>query len=760
MPPTDTVRRLRAGQPITEGWAGDVVDALARQHTGANVYIDGIGVLHRPDPRTAGHPKIRLIQIQPDTGKRYGTANAAGVLDAKVVSLDPAQGGDLREADWDEGEECWVLPLRHTPESLTIVTYSSTTGTFTAGEVVTQQGSGATGNLFQDTGTTLEIHTGHGSAAFTVGDATNATITGADSAAEAEMDVGSGASVYVDPSSIAEEKVNLLPAWDVYKARYVGILDVSGDERPLYVIDEEPKLRQFEIADDNFVQNADESWPNKMAARFIDEPGQPRFTLYLPGEFEIESLSAYFPGIGRLGVPGHKGSFGFARWNEVRKRWEIAEGLFKTFALGTTNEQINAGTRGTVAVSWKVLGETFTGVEGAGFNVEAFNWNTERIDPNSKVGMIFDRQENLWYIVYVDRPVLIAGTLTGYLEPIGKIQFATDEAQTDYIYSYPFKLTEQATGHVLVEQLGPPELRVAESDGNPSIGPCRVLLFHAGFFTVANTADKEATVSLADGLSLGGDTSFGGHVSLPANNRELQLGPTAGGDFQIYFDGTGAVINVDTGDLAIVGSSVTLDNDEQLTLLQADTTPVEAVRMSASDQLRFYGGAVRIVSSGNLLIGKDADTIAKEGFILNRLGVLNISKNGTTAQEQIRFGRGTAGSLAEMASIATTGTELILKTANTDAVVIDASQNFHFPADSQEIQLGATAGGDAQISHDGANAVLNVDTGNFVITGANVAIGTTSAAGQFTLKNSGNDTAPLGSELVTNGDFPSDLSSP
>lgn len=680
MPPTDTVRRLRAGQPITEGWTGDVVDALARQHTGGNVYIDGIGVFHRPDPRTASHPKVELIQIQPDEDKRYGTANARGVLDGKIVTLTPPDSGDVREAALDQGDSCWVWPLRHRPEALATITYSASTGTFTAGEHVTQENTGASGFVFrQDTANTkLYVHVEEGSVPFET-HATERTITGDDSGATAEP-----SAVSTPQGTLDEEKVDLLPAWDVYKALYVGILDVSGDERPLYAIDEEPKVRQFELKEDYIQNDPDagtdpELWPNSVLATLIDEPGQPSITLYMPGEWETETPSAYYPGIGRVGAPGHKGSFGVCRWNEVRKRWELIDGLFATIALGVTEEIITAGNRGDVTIWWKDLGAVYAGLEASSMRVAALNWNTEKIELGSKVVMIFNRQENLWMIVYVDRPVMLASD-EGYLEPIGKIEFDVDEEQIDYITAYPFKLTEQGTGHVLVEQLGPPELTVQETDGNPNVFPCRVLRFNANDFVVVDGGNKSATVSLRD---------------------ELEFGEM--GQLTIGWDGTDGAFTLTSGAFYFSGGDFGIFTNAPYEgfHLKDDTLAVQNSAMGTSSAVP----AISVASVDGEIRGYTNSQVSDGGFLRMSAG------GGTNLNQRTWI------DLGGFTTVSADNKIIRLGTAGTVRLQIDRLGHHWLPADGQEIRLGATVGGDAQIQYDGADLIINVDTGNFLITG-------------------------------------------
>ena len=49
----DPIKRLRAGQPITEGWLGHLVDAVNLRAAGGHVFVDSTGVYHRPDPRSS-----------------------------------------------------------------------------------------------------------------------------------------------------------------------------------------------------------------------------------------------------------------------------------------------------------------------------------------------------------------------------------------------------------------------------------------------------------------------------------------------------------------------------------------------------------------------------------------------------------------------------------------------------------------------------------------------------------------------------------
>jgi hypothetical protein len=455
---------------------------------------------------------ISLVQVQPDSGKRYGTVNAYGVFDGKIVTFDPDQSGDIREGDYAAGEACWILPLRHRPEAMVFATYSSSTGAFTLGEVVIQEGTNATGYVFEEdtTGDVLSIHLIEGSAAFATGGAANRTIIGQTSASEAEMDAGSGADVTVPQTTLDEEKVNLLSSFDVWKAKLLGPFDADGNlaERPLYCIDEEPYVRQFEYADtDDFVQDSNEAWPLYFDGAFVGQPGEPLARIYMPCELGAENSSAYVYGIGRHGETGHKGSYGFARWSKSAKRWEMIEGCFKTVALGVAVDEIPAGTRGTVSIWWKILGATYTGVEDSNADVEALNWNTEKIESGSKVIMALDRQENLWVIVYVDRPVMVANDeASAYIEPIGKLTFDTDVGEVysaDFTQQLPFVLTEVATGHVKVQVFGPPSLSVQEATVVVT-DPCYELDFNGTHFNVTFVAPHKASVALG-GLTWSGD---------------------------------------------------------------------------------------------------------------------------------------------------------------------------------------------------------------------------------------------------------------
>jgi hypothetical protein len=686
MPPRDTVRRLKAGDPITEGWTGEVVDGLVREHAGANMYVDGSGVYRRPDPRTAAHDKIELCEIQPDTGKRYGTANARGVFDGKIVTLDPPESGDVREEPLEKGDDIWIWALRHRPEALIKVTYSSKVGTFTPGEYVTQEveegptGSGASGWLLEDDGTDLYIHLEEGSVDFeaeiTPGDR---TITGADSGATAEV-----TAVSVVAESLDEEKVNLLPAWDVYKGLYVGLLDVSGDERELYAVDEAPTVRQFEVIDDDFIQNADESWPFKFKAELIDEPGNPEVWIYLPGEGEIDYISAYYPGLGRKGATwvgppagGHKGSFGFAKWSEIRKRWEYIDGCFKIYAVGVTQEASVLGDRVTVEIYWRTLASGFGGMEASGCQVEAFNYYYEQIESGDRVTISFDRQENLWYITDVEAPVMVEGIDSGIFEAVGKITLE-DANPYSFTYNYPITFQKDPVNNhvVIVGVTGPDALTVKETDDSPTVQRVSVLMFDSGDFVVTDNGGGSVTVSLADGLNLGGNVGFGGNIAL-GNSQEIQLGDTAGGDGQIYHDGSDFVFNVDTGGFVFSGN------------LGIGTIP--------SHQLHLYRNDTSI-DNNSLIVEQDGSGDASIRFLLTATRAYKIGIDNSDGDKfKISEGQDSLG-IDNWFSIEPTG-------------------NVALPNNSQELQFGATSGGDGQISHDGSDFVFNADTGRFSFTG-------------------------------------------
>jgi len=200
----------------------------------------------------------------------------------------------------------------------------------------------------------------------------------------------------------------------------------------LYVIDHDPGIRQFELAED-WVQNADETWPVHVAAVFVDQPEEPGFELYRPSDLENDALSAYYLGVGRKGWDGHAGSLGHCRWSPATKRWEIIEACFKVVALGVVTEAapgIGRGVRGEVELWWKDPvapggADPWTGAIASGAKVQALNWFYERCSPDTRVAVAFDRQENLWMILPCEWPVMVDGTDAGaaFAKEVGKLIF-------------------------------------------------------------------------------------------------------------------------------------------------------------------------------------------------------------------------------------------------------------------------------------------------------------------------------------------------
>jgi len=626
--------------------------------------------------------RTELVQIQPDTGKRYATVNASGVFDGKVVHLDPKQGGDLREGLLEVKEDCWILPLRHRPEALVKVTYSGKVGTFTPGEYVTQEVTGASGWLFEDDGTDLYIHLEEGSADFEAeGTPGDRTITGATSGATAESTTAT-----VVTGTLDEEKVNLLPAWDPYKGKLLGLLDVSGDERPLYAIDEAPPIRQFEVVDDDFLQNGDETWPVRFKAEFLDEPGSPPVWIYLPGEWETENVSAYYPGIGRKGAVGHKGSFGFAKWSEVRKRWEYIEGCFKIFGVGKTKADVVAGDRVTVDLWWKVFGGSFSGVEDSGCDIEAFNWYYEKIESGDRVVVAYDRQENLWYIVDVEAPVMIEGTDSGLFEPVGKIKLE-DANPYNFTYNYPITFQKDATNHVVIVGVtGPDALTVKETDDSPIVQRVSVLQFDSGDFTVTDNGGGTVTVSLADEVNFGG----GDQLSIGWDGSDGAFTLTSG---SFYFSGGtfGIYTNAPYEDFHLADGVAALQNST----LDA-TSSIPAITVASLDgELRGYSDS-KASDAGFLRLSAGGGTNLASRSCIDIFGFSTVSADS----KAIRF-----------------------VTAGTERLRINKDGHLWIPANSKELQFGATSGGDGQISHDGSDFVFNVDTGDFTFTGGYLGVG-------------------------------------
>jgi len=413
------------------------------------------------------YPRVfQYVQAIPNSGKRYSSANASGVFEGKVMRFDPEQGGDQREGTWTQGPDCWILDCRQTVESISECVYQGKVGVFTNNERVDQAGSGAWGYLFQDTGTQLDIHTGYGSAAFETGAGATRRITGAGSGATVDMDAAGAppATVTVPTSTIAEDKVNILPGYTIFHARLNGSLDVSSDIRPLFVIDERTHLRQFECTED-FVQNANESWPISFAAQFNDEPGTPAVEVYRPGELDTSTASAYYVGVGRVGGGGQHGSVGYARWQEVRRRWEYVDANFKLLALAVYEDvaDLAPGGRGQFGIYWKDLGSDPVTTSDSANNVEAYNWYYEKIETNQKVILCYDRQENLWFVVDLIYPCAVQSdnvrlSGTGDRFPIGKIWLNDEELGYVTQYQLDMYFTSAATGEVGIQVLGPSQV--------------------------------------------------------------------------------------------------------------------------------------------------------------------------------------------------------------------------------------------------------------------------------------------------------------
>lgn len=452
---TGMIVRMRPVEPIGEP------DVLALDDDGNPILDDdgnpvieekGRGFLRRYVFSPAAGAVMKMVEIQPNKGKRYGTVNHMGVFDAKTINLDPDQGGDLREADYSHEAQCWVLALRETCESMTQLTYTPPiVGAFIPGEQLEQENSGATGWLFEDDGTDLWIHTGHDSPDFT-GNAAD-IVTGKSSGAEATP-----SDVHVPQSTLDEEKVNLLPSHTRFKGLLVGVLDFDGDERPLYVIDHDPGIRQFVLLED-WVQNADETWPLHVKATFADQPEEPGFELYRPSELDNDALSAYYLGVGRKGWEGHHGSVGFCRWSPATNRWEVIEGCFKIVALGVVTEAapgIPRDWRGEVTIYWKspvvppAPPDPWTAAVSSTHKVEAFNFFFERMSNGTRVALAFDRQENLWMIVTCEWPVMVDGIAGApdFEKEVGKLIF--DDVVPALGASY-FLVTAPNPGEVQIE---------------------------------------------------------------------------------------------------------------------------------------------------------------------------------------------------------------------------------------------------------------------------------------------------------------------
>lgn len=78
-------------------------------------------------------------------------------------------------------------------------------------------------------------------------------------------------------------------------------------------------------------------------------------------------------------------------------------------------------------------------------------------------------------------------------------------------------------------------------------------------------------------------------------------------------------------------------------------------------------------------------------------------------------------------------------------------------SDSSQLKLGAEQ--DYLISWDGDDAVHTITAGSFVFTGGNVGVGTEVPDGSFTVRHLDSDDPTYDANLITNGDFASDLSS-
>ena len=77
-------------------------------------------------------------------------------------------------------------------------------------------------------------------------------------------------------------------------------------------------------------------------------------------------------------------------------------------------------------------------------------------------------------------------------------------------------------------------------------------------------------------------------------------------------------------------------------------------------------------------------------------------------------------------------------------------------SDSSLLKLGAEQ--EYTIGYDGDNAVHTLTTGDFIFIGDKVGVNTTTPEGLLTIRRLGDGLPTMGSELVTNGDFASDLS--
>jgi hypothetical protein len=118
----------------------------------------------------------------------YAWGISADTSDIGVLAWDGKamrQGGKTKDSCttlWTDGTRMYAGRLA---ADLITVTYSGKVGTFTQGEAVSQETSGATGWFVRDDGTKLYIQDEFGSAAWAA-HATNETITGGDSGATAE----------------------------------------------------------------------------------------------------------------------------------------------------------------------------------------------------------------------------------------------------------------------------------------------------------------------------------------------------------------------------------------------------------------------------------------------------------------------------------------------------------------------------------------------------------------------------------------------
>ena len=219
-------------------------------------------------------------------------------------------------------------------------------------------------------------------------------------------------------------------------------------------------------------------------------------------------------------------------------------------------------------------------------------------------------------------------------------------------------------------------------------------------------------------------------IEIPNDTSKLKLG--AGGDLEIYHDGTSSYIDNDTGWLnintATGGIQINKDTSEYMGRFIVDGAT--ELYYDNSKKLDTNSGGVKIhgnldVDDNNKLrVGTSSDLqIYHDGthsYINNNTGRLNINNDGSHIYLQTDNNIYLQTASTENALIASShgAVELYydnskkLETASWGVNVtgnIDASGNLNVPNDTGKVQLGAS--NDLQIYHDGSNSYIDRKAG-------------------------------------------------